>query len=66
MDKSVANNPIIIAGKRFEKGLGTHSKSDIRYRLDGNYKTFEAFVGVDAETNGRGSLSFKVIVIKNE
>ncbi|MFC1725919.1 glycoside hydrolase family 2 TIM barrel-domain containing protein [candidate division KSB1 bacterium] len=65
IDKSVANNPIIIGKMKFEKGLGTHSKSDIRYTLNGKFKSFEAFVGVDDETNGRGSVRFKVIVVKN-
>jgi hypothetical protein len=60
--KSAEENPIRIAGKTYEHGLGTHANSEIIYPLKGAYKTFEAEVGVDDEKGGAGTVVFQVFV----
>ncbi|NOZ57004.1 MAG: hypothetical protein GXO73_09495, partial [Calditrichaeota bacterium] len=59
-DRSSDGGPLRIGGKRFSRGLGTHAESDIVYRLNGLFERFEAVVGVDDETHGRGSVVFEV------
>ncbi|HOX59214.1 MAG TPA: NPCBM/NEW2 domain-containing protein [Candidatus Paceibacterota bacterium] len=61
-DKSVTGKPLSIGGKRFERGLGTHTDSIIRLQLNGGAEKFSAFVGVDdAATSDQATLSFRII-----
>ncbi|MDK0914301.1 NPCBM/NEW2 domain-containing protein [Clostridium perfringens] len=69
-DLSVEGNRITLLGENgqeveCDKGLGTHATSTIVYDLsEGNYKFFEAYVGVDREMRNSdvSSLSFEVYV----
>ncbi|XZK28131.1 NPCBM/NEW2 domain-containing protein [Clostridium perfringens] len=69
-DRSVENNTITLLGEdgqevEYKKGIGTHATSTIVYDLsEGNYKFFEAYVGVDREMRNSdvSSLSFEVYV----
>jgi hypothetical protein len=56
---SAEGNRITLAGKTFDRGLGTHARSEIVYDAAG-YRLFEAEVGVDAEKGGAGSVTFEV------
>jgi len=58
--KSVQGNPIRIAGKEYEHGLGTHANSKILIMLNNRYQRFDAEVGVDDEKGGIGSVVFQV------
>ena len=51
---------ITLNGAAFQKGLGVHAASDVRYSLAGAYSTFSAKVGVDDEVGDRGSVVFEV------
>ena len=51
---------ITLNGTGFQKGLGVHAASDVRYNLAGAYSTFSAKVGVDDEVGTRGSVVFEV------
>lgn len=57
--KSVDNNPLRIGGKTFATGLGTHAESSFLIELNGATR-FRATVGVDDETEGKGSVRFLV------
>ncbi len=48
-DGSVGGSPLRIAGREFASGLGAHAPSEIVYDLDGQFQTFEAWVGIDDE-----------------
>lgn len=48
-NKSVDGNPLTIGGQTFERGVGTHSVSEIAIQIDGNATLFSAFVGLDDE-----------------
>ena len=61
-DRTVMGNVLSLRGQAFRKGLGVHSRSDLLYRLDGQFKRFEAIVGIDDETAGKGSVVFRVLV----
>jgi alpha-galactosidase len=47
-------------GATYAKGIGVNSPSLIRYRLGQACSRFQAEVGVDDETDGRGSVLFEV------
>lgn len=59
--KSVEGHPLRIAGKEFERGVGTHAISTFMIRLDGKGKRFSAYVGVDDETRDKASVRFHVL-----
>lgn len=48
-NKTVDGNVMTIAGKKFERGFGTHAESSLMIQLDGKAKSFSASVGVDDE-----------------
>ncbi|MGA2261660.1 MAG: NPCBM/NEW2 domain-containing protein [Acidobacteriota bacterium] len=60
--RSVDNNPIKIHGVSFVHGVGTHAESEMRIDLKGAATRFLSMVGVDDETQGRGTIRFEVWV----
>ncbi len=61
VDKSVDGNALIIAGQKFDNGVGTHSISTFLLNVDGKGKSFSAVVGLDDEANKQGSVEFYVL-----
>ncbi|MHB8972746.1 MAG: NPCBM/NEW2 domain-containing protein [Pirellulaceae bacterium] len=59
-NRSVWEKPLIIGGKHFRRGVGTHANSEIVYRLDGKYSRFQAWAGPDMATFG--TMGFAVVV----
>jgi len=60
-DKSIQSKPLTIAGRTFEKGVGTHAASLMYIDLKKSCRSFSAFVGVDDEVNGNiGSVRFRI------
>jgi alpha-galactosidase len=49
-----------LRGQAYDKGLGVHGSSLIRYRLGGACSRFSADIGVDDDVGGRGSAQFEV------
>lgn len=61
MDRAVSGKPLSIKGKRFQKGIGTHSVSEIEYDLKGIFNYFSAKVGIDdGNRSEKGSVEFIV------
>ena len=59
---SVEGNPLTIAGRKFDRGVGTHAVSTLLLKLDGKASRFSASVGVDQETgNNKASIEFFVV-----
>ena len=54
-NKTVDGKKIIIAGKNFEHGFGTHAVSSLIILLDGKTSRFKTFVGLDDEVKGHDS-----------
>ncbi len=52
--------PIRLRGAAYDKGLGVHGPSLIRYRLGRACSRFEADVGIDDDQGGQGSAQFEV------
>jgi len=60
-DKSIQSKPLTIAGRTFDKGVGTHAASLMYIDLKNSCRSFSAYVGVDDEINGKiGSVRFRI------
>ena len=60
-NKSVDGNPLTVAGISYEYGVGTHSVSHMLVNLNGRGLRFESLVGIDDETQGKGTVEFLVL-----
>jgi hypothetical protein len=67
-DRNVSGGSLTAGGRRYRSGLGMHSTSRITYALDGLTAgdapptRFAASLAIDDETDGRGSVTFRVFV----
>lgn len=61
-DQSVRGTPLKIGGREYRKGLGVQAVSELVFRLGGQFKEFQADIGVDACAEGNGSVRFKACV----
>ncbi|QJX48209.1 hypothetical protein HMJ29_15235 [Hymenobacter taeanensis] len=62
-NKSVSGADLLVAGKTYEQGIGTHSNSLIEYDLPAGFTRFRATAGLDnagAAQNTGGTLQFLV------
>lgn len=57
---AIGGGPLIIAGKTFASGVGTHANSKLRVDLGGRAKRFTAQVGVNDTASAQGSVDFIV------
>jgi hypothetical protein len=63
-DRNVLGGPLSVGGKRYMKGIGMHSAARLTFRLDGNYRRFDAAVAIDDSAGQRGSVTFGVYVLR--
>lgn len=61
-DGSVVGDALRLAGSTYDRGVGMHSESRLTYDLGGDYRRFEALVGLDDRTGRGGSVRVKVLV----
>ncbi|MEV4776903.1 endo-alpha-N-acetylgalactosaminidase family protein [Microbacterium sp. LWH12-1.2] len=54
-------SPLTLNGVVYEKGLGAHAASTVRYYLGGYCTAFTSSVGIDDKQATRGSVTFSVI-----
>jgi alpha-galactosidase len=59
-DRALDGQPIRLRNNAYDKGLGVHGPSLIRYRLGQACTRFVAEVGIDDDQHGRGSVTFEV------
>ena len=59
-NRSVMGQPLTIAGKIFEQGIGTHANSTIPLLLGGKAVELSGLAGLDDESRQRGSVVFKI------
>ena len=48
-NKSIAGNPLVVDGKTYQNGIGTHATSIIEYDIPKGYHSFSAMAGLDGE-----------------
>jgi len=59
--KSVGGNQLGIGGRKFQRGIGTHSPGRFPINLAGGTRRFTALVGIDDESGRSGTVEFKVV-----
>ena len=57
---SVDKHALTVGGQTFARGVGTHALSQIAVDLNGQGQRFSATVGVDDETENKGSVIFEI------
>jgi hypothetical protein len=60
LDRSVGGKELTLDGRRYARGIGCHTRTELTYGLDGAYRTFAAVIGIDDEARPRGSVRFVV------
>lgn len=63
-NQNVVKQPMRIAGRQFERGVGTHAVSTLHLALDGQVVRFSAQVGVDDSAGKNGSVRFQIYADK--
>jgi hypothetical protein len=58
--RNVVGGPLRIDQETFADGIGTYARSLMEIPLNGSFRRFTSKVGVDALTDGRGSVTFEV------
>ena len=64
-DKSIAGGPLLMAGKRFKRGIGVHANSTIEIDLGGDATRFRAHIGVDAIKRKKSEKQLSIKVLEN-
>ena len=59
-DQNIVGKTMSIAGRKFTAGVGTHADSVLFVGLDGQAERFTATVGIDDETQGKGTVRFQI------
>ena len=60
-NKSIDGNQLTVAGKKYERGIGTHAISKVLLNVKGTAQKFSALVGVDDEVKSAASIEFYVL-----
>lgn len=58
--RNMVGGPLKIDTESFADGIGAYANSLLEYPLDGQFAHFTSRVGIDAATDGRGSVIFEV------
>ncbi len=61
-NQAIDGQPIRLASRLYDRGLGTQSRTYLAYRLESGVKRFQALVGVDDRAGPLGSVVFRVVV----
>ena len=59
-DKSVSGSALSIDGRRFERGLGVHSRTELTYAIDGQFERFVSTIGIDDAVRPLGAVVMRV------
>lgn len=59
-NRSVWEKPIMVGGRRFLRGIGTHARSRIVYDLGGVYRRFQCWAGADQATGPTITMAVRV------
>lgn len=62
-DRSFDGHPISVGKKSYAKGLAIHSKTVIKYRIGGDYRRFQAVMGIDDDVLVRSNVD---VIIKGD
>lgn len=51
-DRNLDGRPLRVGDAEYDHGLSIHSKTELRYRLGGEYRRFQAVMGIDRNIEG--------------
>ncbi|KJF43568.1 hypothetical protein LH29_10610 [Draconibacterium sediminis] len=60
-NRSVSGNGLVLDGELYHQGIGLPTNSELEYRLDKGFTTFEALVGIDDANGKEGNVEFVLI-----
>ncbi|HEX3315306.1 MAG TPA: NPCBM/NEW2 domain-containing protein [Gemmataceae bacterium] len=60
--RTLLGDPLKLGGDVYDSGFAAHSRTRIRYALDGKFQSFEAIVGVDPKAGTRAAVRIGVEV----
>ncbi len=60
--KSVGGNPLTVAGREYQRGVGTHAIAEFKIRLDGCASRFAFGFGIDSEVGAAGAARVEALV----
>ena len=66
LDRSVTGGLPRCGGRLYAKAIGMHSAARLSFALNGPYRRFDAEAGIDDQTDGGGSVRFRVFVDERE
>ncbi len=66
IDRSVGGGPLQAGGKTYLKGIAMHSTARLSFEIPPGKKRFAASIAIDDEAQGRGSVTFRVFVDKEQ
>jgi hypothetical protein len=55
-DRNLDGGPLRLGNKTYSRGLCIHSKTFLRYRIGGDYRRFQAVMGIDQIVGQRGNV----------
>ena len=62
VDRNVRGGPIVVAGERFLRGFGVHSRCVLTFALKGHYAEFVTSFGMDDDSGPFADVSVLVLV----
>lgn len=66
LNRSVGGGPLRAGGKTYLKGIAMHSTARLSFEIPPGKKRFAASIAIDDEAQGRGSVTFRVFVDKEQ
>jgi len=61
LDRNVVGDDLKVMTAAYRRGIGTHAWSVIEYPLNGQFTSFTTLAGVDACSDGRGTVKFEIL-----
>ena len=62
LDRNVAGGVLSIGGRKFQRGIGVHSRAKLTFRLDGKYRVFTSLCGLDDSAGKLADVTAEVVV----
>ena len=59
-DRNIDGGPIRLANRTYSRGLSIHSRTQLRYRLGGEFRSFQAMMGIDQSMGRKGDVQVTI------
>jgi NPCBM/NEW2 domain-containing protein len=66
LDRNVTGTTLRASGRLYAKGVGMHSAARLTFRLDKPYRRFDAYLAIDDQAAGHGSVTFRVFADRDQ